>query len=597
MSAPHPIPDAALETDIAILGKKGRGKSYTARGIVERLLASGRRVIVLDPLSTWWGLKAGKGSFPVPVIGGPHADVPLDVAAIGEQGAALGRYLAGAAGSAVIDLGSLRKAELVRFARPFLEELYTINRDPLWLVLEEADVFAPQQPQPDTAPLLGEVDRIARRGRAFGFRLISLTQRPAKLHKDVLTQLSTLVALGITSPQDRDAIKAWVEGAGDRDKAKEVLDTLASLKVGEGWVWAPDQELLERVTFPPIRTLDTSATPKAGEARPDAKLRADVDVVGLRETLAHSSASSDEAKRDTTVAQDGKQPKPKNGANRQLAESQASAVEIAAAEQRGFARGQEEGLRRGAAAGWRAATELFQIELGSFASLLPDNPGEHEVGEEHVAKALGLAAWPSANEPLPSAAVDPLPDQRTPAPASARATAPVPAANGKLGPERRILAVLAGAYPAGMTEPQWAVAAGMKRSGGSWSTYKSRLRVAGAIETRDGQWFVTATGLDLVGAAVKTMPPPGPELVEFWITRIASVGPMLRALAKRYPRGFERGELANEIGMTASGGSFSTYLSRLRSAGLIEQEGSEIRAAPALMERTARDAGLKEGRL
>jgi uncharacterized protein len=56
--------------------------------------------------------------------------------------------------------------------------------------------------------VLGEVDRIARRGRGFGFRLISITQRPAKLNKDVLTQLSTVVALGVISPQDRDAIKA-----------------------------------------------------------------------------------------------------------------------------------------------------------------------------------------------------------------------------------------------------------------------------------------------------------------------------------------------------------------------------------------------------
>jgi hypothetical protein len=36
--------------DIAILGKKGRGKSYAAKGLVER-------VLVLDPLGHWWGLK------------------------------------------------------------------------------------------------------------------------------------------------------------------------------------------------------------------------------------------------------------------------------------------------------------------------------------------------------------------------------------------------------------------------------------------------------------------------------------------------------------------------------------------------------------
>jgi hypothetical protein len=48
---PHPIPDAALDADIAILGKKGRGKTFTAKGVVERLLHMQRRVLVLDPLS------------------------------------------------------------------------------------------------------------------------------------------------------------------------------------------------------------------------------------------------------------------------------------------------------------------------------------------------------------------------------------------------------------------------------------------------------------------------------------------------------------------------------------------------------------------
>jgi DNA helicase HerA-like ATPase len=92
----------------------------------------------------------------------------------------------------------------------------------------------------DMTRVLGEVDRIARRGRNFGFRLISITQRPAKLHKDVLTQLSTLVGLGVTRPQDRDAVKAWVDGNADREQARVVYDSLAKLPVGEGWVWAPD---------------------------------------------------------------------------------------------------------------------------------------------------------------------------------------------------------------------------------------------------------------------------------------------------------------------------------------------------------------------
>lgn len=289
----HPIPDAALDADIAILGKKGRGKTFTAKGLVERLLQMNRRVLVLDPLSVWWGLKSGADGkspgFPIAVFGGPHGDIPLHDAA----GAIIGELITGSGISAVLDMGQMRKAEQARLVADLLDYLFTHNRDPLWLVLEEADAFAPQQPMGDMTRVLGEVDRIARRGRNFGFRLISLTQRPAKLHKDVLTQLSTLIAMGVTSPQDRDAIKAWVDGNADRDQAKKVYDSLAKLPVGEGWIWAPDHDLLERVKFPAIKTLDTSKTPKAGDARITAPVLATADVTAITRQIQAIQAAQD----------------------------------------------------------------------------------------------------------------------------------------------------------------------------------------------------------------------------------------------------------------------------------------------------------------
>lgn len=282
---PHPIPDAALDADIAILGKKGRGKTFTAKGIVERLLQMQRRVLVLDPLSVWWGLKSGADGkspgFPIPVFGGPHADIPLHDAA----GPIIAELIVTTGASAVLDMGQMRKAEQARLVADLLDYLFTHNRDPLWLVLEEADTFAPQQPMGELTRVLGEVDRIARRGRNFGFRLISITQRPAKLNKDVLTQLSTLIALGVTSPQDRDAIKAWVDGNADREQAKRVYDSLARLPVGEGWIWAPDHDLLKHVKFPPIQTLDTSKTPKAGDARITAPVLASADLAKITKQI------------------------------------------------------------------------------------------------------------------------------------------------------------------------------------------------------------------------------------------------------------------------------------------------------------------------
>ena len=124
---------------------------------------------------------------------------------------------------------------------------------------------------------------------------------PAKLNKDVLTQLSTLIALGITSPQDRDAIKAWVDGNADRDQAKKVYESLASLPVGEGWIWAPDHNLLDRVKFPAIRTLDTSKTPKAGDKRITAPVLATADLAKIAKQIEAIQATRDGA------------PKPKRG--------------------------------------------------------------------------------------------------------------------------------------------------------------------------------------------------------------------------------------------------------------------------------------------
>ena len=301
----HPIPDAALDADIAILGKKGRGKTFTAKGIVERLLQMQRRVVVLDPLSVWWGLKSGADGkspgFPIPVFGGPHADIPLHDAA----GPIIGELIVSSGISAILDMGQMRKAEQARLVADLLDYLFTHNRDALWLVLEEADAFAPQQPMGDLTRVLGEVDRIARRGRTFGFRLISITQRPAKLHKDVLTQLSTLVALGVTSPQDRDAIKAWVDGNADRDQARKVYESLAALPVGQGWIWAPNHNLLKHVRFPAIHTLDTSKTPKVGETRIAAPVLASADIENITRQIQAIQATQHDGKHKSGRAAPG----------------------------------------------------------------------------------------------------------------------------------------------------------------------------------------------------------------------------------------------------------------------------------------------------
>ncbi|UPK38661.1 hypothetical protein IVB18_16315 [Bradyrhizobium sp. 186] len=81
---------------------------------------------------------------------------------------------------------------------------------------------------------------------------------------------------------------------------------------------------------------------------------------------------------------------------------------------------------------------------------------------------------------------------------------------------------------------------------------------------------------------IAVLPPPGPELVGFWKSKLSGVGPMLDVLAGHYANAIAREELAIELGLAAGGGTFSTYISRLRSPGLVEVNGPGIRLESAL---------------
>ncbi len=65
------ISTEALDTHIGVLGRTGSGKTYTARGLVERLIEARRQVVIVDPTGAWWGLRS---RYPVPIFGGDLFD-------------------------------------------------------------------------------------------------------------------------------------------------------------------------------------------------------------------------------------------------------------------------------------------------------------------------------------------------------------------------------------------------------------------------------------------------------------------------------------------------------------------------------------------
>lgn len=282
------LPDDALNQHAAILGKTGSGKTYAAKTIVEHLLRLGRRVCVLDPTGAWYGMKSSvdgtKPGFPIVVFGGDHADVPINEHA----GHAVGELVATQDVPSVIDLSGTTLGERHRFVERFAESLFRSNKRPLHLIIDEADEFAPQSGAPGTERMLGAIDRIVRRGRIKGFRVIMISQRPAVLNKNVLTQANTLIAMRLPATQDRKAIELWIKGQADEGQAGEVLKSLASLQRGEGWMWSPEHGVLARVKFPAITTFDSSRTPEDGHAIEGPRTLASVDLAAVNAAMSEA---------------------------------------------------------------------------------------------------------------------------------------------------------------------------------------------------------------------------------------------------------------------------------------------------------------------
>ena len=99
---------------------------------------------------------------------------------------------------------------IVRRLGMMMFELRKADRvPPMMMVLEEAHNYCPQNEGTMCKKIL---TTIASEGRKFGLGLMVISQRPAKIDKNVLSQCGTQIILKVTNPNDLKAIAASIEG-------------------------------------------------------------------------------------------------------------------------------------------------------------------------------------------------------------------------------------------------------------------------------------------------------------------------------------------------------------------------------------------------
>lgn len=587
-----PLELAARTT--AILAQKGAGKTYAALRITEELLAHGQQVVALDPTGVWWGLRApasaspshgakGGVSYPVIVLGGEHADAPLEPTA----GAIVARFAVESGRSLVLDMSGFESnAAQDRFATDFATALYRLKatqRATLHLMVDEADSFAPQRPMPGQQAMLGAFEAIVRRGRSRGLGMTLISQRPAVLNKNVLSQADLLIALRVVGVHDHKSLSEFASMYGTPSQRDEFLRSLPQLKTGEAWFWSPSwlgifaqAKVSRRVTF------DSSRTPEPGEKRETPAMGA----VDLADLSAEISQSAERAKaNDPKLLQRRVRDLEKQLAEKPAAEPER--VEVPVLDAKTMARLEKivadlhpmmadlhrefetamTAIRRARPSGENPARVLEDGDAPWCESCRSWHPIPRDSAHHVALKCFGPYP-PRKRSAFPSALPDrgPLLTGQSSAPVRGNVQRSTES-EGSLGKcERAILTVLKQYAPQPVEKTRVALIAGYASNGGGFNNSLGSLRTRGCIEAGDPV-RISASGERAIGDVPPL--PTGRELLEYWQRELG--GASAKVLAALQERGGHANKqlVATLAGYEVSGGGFNNALGKLRTLKLI----------------------------
>lgn len=233
---------------VAVLGITGSGKTNTAAVLIEELLLSGLPLTVVDIEGEYWGLKE---KFEVLVAGrSPHAE--LEVSA--NNATQLAEISVRRGISVILDLSDFLQDEATEFLTQYFTSLWAVStstRQPYQIVLEEAHEFLPQGTR---TPLKQILTRIALRGRKRGLGIILVSQRSAKVEKDVLTQTSLLFLHKVVHPIDLKVYRDLIPLS-----TTQVEDMIRKLQPGEAAVVYNHQVYVIHIR--PRHTFHVGSTP------------------------------------------------------------------------------------------------------------------------------------------------------------------------------------------------------------------------------------------------------------------------------------------------------------------------------------------------
>jgi len=239
-----------------VTGKSGSGKSNSVNVIVEELLDQNQPLLIVDTDGEYWGLKEqyqilhlGNGEQCDVRVTSTDAETIVDLALVERV-------------PIILDIsGFMHKEDAQEITHRVVRELFHREKtlkEPFLLIVEEVHEYIPESGGlSDMGKMLIQV---AKRGRKHGLGFVGVSQRPASVDKDFITQCDWIVWHRLTWKNDTDVVSTIL--------GNDAADTVEDLDPGEGLLMTDWDEQVRDVQVRKKRTFDAGATPGFDDFEP-----------------------------------------------------------------------------------------------------------------------------------------------------------------------------------------------------------------------------------------------------------------------------------------------------------------------------------------
>ncbi|WP_299236118.1 helicase HerA domain-containing protein [Natronomonas sp.] len=232
-----------------VTGKSGSGKSNSASVVCEKLLDEGYGILIVDIDGEYYGLKE---EYEILHVG---ADEECDLRVNVEHAEKIAQLALERNVPIILDVSSfLDESDARELLTEVTKQLFVKEKklkQPFLMLVEEVHEYVPEGGGIDECGRM--LIKISKRGRKHGLGIVGISQRPADVKKDFITQCDWLVWHRLTWNNDTNVV-GRILGSGYADAVEDLAD-------GEGFLMTDWNESVSRVQFERKRTFDAGATP------------------------------------------------------------------------------------------------------------------------------------------------------------------------------------------------------------------------------------------------------------------------------------------------------------------------------------------------